>query len=95
MREASKVYGIKDVVSHVNITPKNDKVDIQNELNRAFLGSHLDFQDVTTEVHNGKVVLDGYVTDRSTMQSVINIAEQLEGVHKVVNHLQERDWRTM
>lgn len=95
MREASKVYGVKDVVSHVNVAPKNNKVDIQNELNRAFLESHLDFQDVTTEVHNGKVVLDGYVTDRGTMESLMNIAEEVQGVHKVVNHLQERDWRTM
>jgi len=90
LREASKVFGVKNVINHIEVVPKNTKVDIQNKLYENISASTVNTAHVTTEVHNGKVVLDGFVKNKKEVEALMNIAEAIEGVHKVINHLEER-----
>ena len=90
LREASKVFGVKNIINHIEVAPKNDKVDIQNKLYEKISASTINTANVTTEVHNGKVVLDGFVKNKKEVESLMNIAEAIEGVNKVINHLEER-----
>jgi len=90
LREASKVFGVKNIINHIEVAPKNIKADIQNKLYENISASTINTANVTTEVHNGKVVLDGFVKNKKEVEALINIAEAIEGVNKVVNHLEER-----
>lgn len=90
LREASKVFGVKNIINHIEVAPKNNKVDIQNKLYEKISESTVNTANVTTEVHNGKVVLDGFVKNKKEVEALMNIAEEIEGVHKVINHLEER-----
>ena len=90
LREASKVFGVKNIINHIDVAPKNTKVDIQNKLSEKISASTVNTANVTTEVHNGKVVLDGFVKNKKEVEALMNIAEGIEGVHKVINHLEEK-----
>jgi len=90
LREASKVFGIKNVINHIEVTPKNTKIDIQNKLFETISASTVNTANVTTEVHNGKVVLDGFVKNKKEVEALMNMAEEIEGVHKVINRLEEK-----
>lgn len=43
--------------------------------------------DVSVETHSGKVMLSGFVDAESQMDRAVKIAENTEGVHKVINNL--------
>ena len=90
LREASKVFGIKNVINHIEVAPKNNRIDIQNKLYEKISASTVNTAHVTTEVHNGKVVLDGFVKNKKEIEALMNITEEIEGVNKVINHLEER-----
>lgn len=90
LREASKVFGVKNIINHIEVAPKNTKIDIQNKLYEKISASTVNTANVTTEVHNGKVVLDGFVKNKKEVEALMNMAEAVEGVNKVINHLEER-----
>jgi len=89
LREASKAFGVKTIVNHIEVTPKNTKADIQNKLYEAISDSTVNTANVTSEVHNGKIVLDGFVKNKKEVEALTNIAEGIEGVNKVISHLEE------
>ena len=90
LKEASKVFGVKNVINHIEVAPKNNKIDIQNNLYAKISTSTVNTANVITEVHNGKIVLDGFVKNKKEVEALMNMAEEIEGVHKVVNHLEEQ-----
>ncbi|MBC8059537.1 MAG: BON domain-containing protein [Clostridiaceae bacterium] len=90
LREASKVFGVKNIINHIEVGPKNNRVDIENNIYEKISASTVNTANVATTVHNGKVFLDGFVKNKKEVEALMNIAEATEGVHKVVNHLEER-----
>lgn len=89
LREVSKVFGVKNVVNHVAIEPKPNRVDLHNDLINEITNSTVNTANITTEVHNGKIILDGFVKNKKEKEALINMAESVDGVHKVVNRLEE------
>ena len=89
LREVSKVFGVKNVVNHIEVEPKPNRVDLHNELVNEITNSTVNTANITTEIHNGKVILDGYVKNKKEKEALVNMAESVPGVHKVVNRLDE------
>lgn len=89
LREVSKVFGVKNVVNHIEVEPKPNRVDLHNELVNEITNSTVNTANITTEIHNGKVVLDGFVKNKKEKEALVNMAEGLDGVHKVVDRLEE------
>lgn len=92
MEEASKAQGVKDVVNNIYLNTSNDDVSLQNEVNRLFLTSYIDIQDVRRDITDGVVSLYGYVNNDEEASTLVSIAEEIPGVKKVISHLQNRDW---
>lgn len=89
LREVSKVFGVKNVVNHVEVDPKPNRVDIHNELINKITNSTVNTANITTEVHNGKITLDGFVKNKKEKEALVNMAESINGVNKVVDRLEE------
>lgn len=93
IKEASKVMGVKDVVSHLKIETvgKVDDVTINNRIQQQMVNHGLDRNDIRVEVHDGSVKLSGYVDTKDDMESAIEIAEGTEGVKNIQNSLEIRE----
>lgn len=92
MEEASKAPGIKDVVNNISLNTKNDDISLQNEVNRLFITSYIDIQDVRPDITDGVVALYGYVNNDQEAKTLVSIAEEIPGVKKVISHLKNRTW---
>lgn len=92
MEEASKVPGIRNVVNNITLSIGNDDISLQNEINRLFITSYIDTQDVLPDVNDGVVILNGYVNNQEEASNLTKIAEEIPGIKKVISHLQDRNW---
>lgn len=92
MEEASKVPGIRNVVNNITLSTGNDDISLQNEINRLFITSYIDTQDVLPDVNDGVVILNGYVNNQEEASNLTKIAEEIPGIKKVISHLQNRNW---
>lgn len=92
MEEASKVPGIRNVVNNITLSTGNDDISLQNEINRLFITSYIDTQDVLPDVNDGVVILNGYVNNQEEASNLTKIAEEIPGIKKVISHLQDRNW---
>lgn len=92
MEEASKVPGIRNVVNNITLSTGNDDVSLQNEINRLFITSYIDTQDVLPDVDDGVVILNGYVNNQEEASNLTKIAEEIPGIKKVISHLKNRYW---
>lgn len=92
LEEASKALGVKDVVNNMDLKLQNDDIAIQNELNRLFVTSYIDNQDVKPYIDEGTITLYGYVNNDEEAQNLKAIAEEIPGVKKVINKLKNRHW---
>lgn len=92
MEEAAKAPGVKDVVNNISLNTSNDDISLQNEVNRLFLTSYIDIQDVRRDITDGVVTLYGYVNNDDEARTLVSIAEEIPGVKKVVSHLTNRNW---
>jgi len=92
LQEASKAAGVKDVVNHLKVSSYSDDITIANEINRTYLMSYIDIQDVSTIIEDGIVKLYGYVNNKAEASHLVSMAEEIEGVTKVMSFLEIRDW---
>jgi len=92
LQEASKAAGIKDVVNHIKVSSYSDDITIANEINRTYLMSYIDIQDVSTIIEDGIVKLYGFVNNKAEASHLVSMAEEVEGVNKVMSFLEIRDW---
>jgi len=92
MQEASKAAGIKDVVNNLTVSSYSDDITIANEINRTYLMSYIDIQDVSSVIEDGVVKLYGYVNNKKEAEHLVSMAEEIEGVTKVMSFLEIRDW---
>ncbi|GEM_PF-1150672 len=89
---ASKAEGVVNVVNTMDIGSSSNDVEIANEINRYFIDSFIDVQDVSSVVQDGIVRLQGYVNNSAEGRTLKAIVEEIDGVHKVINNLDIRDW---
>lgn len=93
IHEASKAMGIKDVVSHIEISSLNqvDDATIHNNIQSGFRDSQLQDCHIRSEVNNGSVNLSGYVNNIHDMETALEITEGVEGVRNIQNFLNFRE----
>jgi hyperosmotically inducible protein len=92
IEEATKGQGIRATVNHIEITSKDGDINIANEINRRYVISSIDVQDVSSIVDSGSVRLQGFVNNHSEINSLVEIAEEVPGVSRIENKLEIRDW---
>ncbi|SEF63142.1 Osmotically-inducible protein OsmY, contains BON domain [Caloramator fervidus] len=93
MKLASEAFGIKDVVSHIEIDSlyKTDDVTINNRIQTELVNNNLDKNDIRVNVENGSVTLNGFVNSLKDVEIAQEIAEGIEGVRNVKNFLKIRN----
>lgn len=93
IHQASKAFGVKDVVSHIEISSLKevDDVSIHNRIQMEYKNSPIQDGDIKTEVHDGKVTLSGFVNTFDDMETALEIAERVEGVRSVKNLIKTRN----
>lgn len=89
---ASKAEGVVNVVNTMALGSSSNDVEIANEINRYFIDSFIDVQDVSSVVQDGIVRLQGYVNNSAEGRTLKAIVEEIDGVHKVISNLNIRDW---
>lgn len=92
IEEATKGQGIRATVNHIEITSKDADINIANEINRRYVISSIDVQDVSSIVDSGSVRLQGFANNHSEINSLVEIAEEVPGVNRIENKLEIRDW---
>lgn len=93
IHEASKAHGVKDVVSHIEVTSIGgvDDATIHNDIQLGFKESQLQDCDIRSDVSNGSVALSGYVRNTHDMETAMEITEGVEGVRNIQNFLKFRE----
>lgn len=91
--EASRAFGIKDVISHIEIDSVNtvDDVTINNSIQQSLINARLDDCDIRVDVENGNVWLSGYANSKFDSEIASEIIEEIEGVRNVKNFILERE----
>lgn len=92
VNEAEKVMGVKDILTKIKISSSGqyDDDSIANKITQRFSETDLSIPDILTDVRDGVVRISGHVDDRHQMEAAIEIAEEVEGVTKVINALKTR-----
>jgi osmotically-inducible protein OsmY len=85
IQAASKAFGVKDVISHIEIESagKVDDATIKNRMQDGFVREHLDDCDIRVDIKDGNVKLTGFVNLKSNVETAVEIAEGVEGVRNV------------
>lgn len=93
IHQAMKAFGVKDVVSHIDIDSikQIDDVTIHNRIEQQLVNIGLNNQDIRVNVENGAVNLSGYVNTINDMEVALEITEGVEGVRTVKNYLKFRE----
>ncbi len=92
MNIAASTRGVKDVVSNINRENNGilDDVTIANRIVHALSTAHINLRDICTDVHDGEVMLSGWVMTQDEADLAENVASQVEGVRKIRNSLKTR-----
>ncbi|KAB3531277.1 BON domain-containing protein [Alkaliphilus pronyensis] len=92
MRIAAENRGVKDVVNNLNIDSfgKYTDASISNRILQSLSQTDISYKDVHREVSGGVVSLFGYLNSQQEVELAKEIAMDVEGVKKVINHLQVR-----
>jgi hyperosmotically inducible protein len=85
--EASKTFGIKNVVSTINLTAFKDDPSITNDINMAFMESKINVNDISAIVVRGKVTLTGYAEKKEDFDALVTLIQSIPGVEEVNNRL--------
>lgn len=85
--EASKTFGIKDVVSTISLTVFKDDPTITNDINLAFMRSKINVNYISAIVIRGKVTLKGYAEKKEDFDALVTLTQSIPGVEQVNNDL--------
>jgi osmotically-inducible protein OsmY len=85
--EASKTFGIKNVVSTINLTAFKDDPSITNDINMALMESKINVNDISAIVVRGKVTLTGYAEKKEDFDALVTLIQSIPGVEEVNNKL--------
>lgn len=92
METAKEAFGIKDVVSNMQVKDagKIDDITLTNKIVEELRNHGISNNDINISVDDGYVRLSGFVNGRHEMEMAIEIIEEIEGVRKVRNLLKTR-----
>lgn len=95
METAKEAFGIKDVVSNMQVKDagKIDDITITNRIVEELRSHGISNNDIAISVDDGYVRLSGFVNSRSEMEMAIELIEGIEGIRKVRNLLKLRRGR--
>jgi hyperosmotically inducible protein len=85
--EASKTFGVKNVVSTINLTAFKDDPSITNDINMALMESKINVNDISAIVIRGKVTLTGYAEKKEDFDALVTLIQSIPGVEEVNNKL--------
>jgi osmotically-inducible protein OsmY len=85
--EASKTFGVKNVVSTINLTAFKDDPSITNDINMALMESKINVNDISAIVVRGKVTLTGYAEKKEDFDALVTLIQSIPGVEEVNNKL--------
>lgn len=89
---ASEARGIKNVVNNIKIETmdKYDDATITNNITQALSMTEISLPDISYNVDNSRVILEGYVNNKHEVELAKEITMGIEGVTKVINKLKIR-----
>lgn len=92
IREATKAFGVKDIISHIEIESEEiDDVTINNRIQTELINARLDDCDIRVHLENGSVWVSGYVNNRFDSEVASEIIGGVKGVKSIKNFLLKRE----
>lgn len=93
INEASRAFGVKDVISHIEIdsTKEIDDVTLNNRIQEELINARLDDCDIRIQLDNGSVWVSGYVNNKFDSEVASEIIEGVKGVKSIKNFLLKRE----
>lgn len=92
--EASKTYGIKDVVNNIAVTGHSEDISLANVIFEELADRSIDTADMTYTVARNEVTLNGYAKNENDINRIVDIIENIKSVKHVKNKLKPRPWKT-
>jgi osmotically-inducible protein OsmY len=87
INEANKTFGIRNVVSTINLTAFKDDTSLTNDINMALMQSKINVNDISAIVIRGKVNLTGYAEKKEDFDALVTLLQSIPGVEEVNNNL--------
>lgn len=85
--EANKTFGIRSVVSTINLASFKDDTSLTNDINMILMQSKINVNDVSAIVIHGKVTLSGYAEKEEDIDKLVTIIQSVPGIKEVNNKL--------
>lgn len=89
---ACEAMGVKDIVSHIEISSlySLDDATLQNRIEDGLLANNLDRCHIDVRVDNGSVYLNGFTNYANDIEAAQEIIADIEGVRHIRNFLKVR-----
>ncbi|AJA49669.1 hypothetical protein CPAST_c36130 [Clostridium pasteurianum DSM 525 = ATCC 6013] len=85
--EANKTFGIRSVVSTINLASFKDDASLTNDVNMILMQSKINVNDISAIVIRGKVTLSGYAEKEEDINRLVTIIQSVPGIKEVNNKL--------
>lgn len=85
--EANKTFGIRSVVSTINLASFKDDTSLTNDINMILMKSKINVNDISAIVQRGKVILSGYAEKEEDIDKLVTILQSVPGIKEVNNKL--------
>lgn len=85
--EANKTFGVRSVVSTINLASFKDDTSLTNDINMALMESKINVNDISAMVLRGKVALSGYAEKEEDIDRLVTIVQSIPGIKEVNNKL--------
>lgn len=85
--EANKTFGVRSVVSTINLASFKDDTSLTNDINMALMESKINVNDISAMVLRGKVSLSGYAEKGEDIDRLVTIVQSIPGIKEVNNKL--------
>lgn len=92
--EASRTYGIKDVVNNISVTGHSEDINLSNKIFEELTKNNIDTSDMTHTVARNEVTLNGYARNEEDIKRIVDIIENIKSIKHVKNKLKPRPWKT-
>ena len=87
INEANKTFGVRSVVSTINLASFKDDTSLTNDINMALMQSKINVNDISAIVTRGKVSLSGFAEKKEDIDRLVTLIQSIPGIKEVNNKL--------
>ncbi|MDF2503463.1 MULTISPECIES: BON domain-containing protein [Clostridium] len=85
--EANKTFGVRSVVSSINLASFKDDTSLTNDINMLLMESKINVNDISAVVLRGKVSISGYAEKEEDINKLVTLVQSIPGIKEVNNKL--------